>query len=75
MTTFAPNPGNETLPLGPFLGYIADQPILNTGFFAQFTSGRFLGDEFKLVLGLRADRFAFNYYPTGEPGTATAAKS
>ena len=61
MTTFAANPGNSTLPLGPWLAWIKDRPIVNTGFFAQFDSGKLFGRGFKAVLGLRADRTSFEY--------------
>jgi len=56
---FTPTPGN--VENGPWLGYIKDKPILSTGFYAQFSSGRLLGPMFKGVLGIRSDHSSFDY--------------
>ena len=61
MGTFAANPGNAQLPLQPWLAWIMDRPILNTGLYAQFDSGKLFGKLFKAVLGLRSDRTSFDY--------------
>lgn len=75
MVTFSPNPGNAMLPLGPWLAYVKDQPILNTGLYAQFTSGSLLGDKTRLVLGLRSDRYRFDYHRLNVPGTPEGSRS
>lgn len=75
MTGFSPNPGDQTLPLGPWLEYIKDEPILNTGIYAQFSSGKLMGDTFKAVLGIRSDRTSFDYVQLSAPGRPTASKS
>jgi iron complex outermembrane receptor protein len=62
MATFAPTPSNAMLPLGPWLGFIQHDPILNTGFYAQFSSGKLLGSRFKGVLGIRSDHESFDYH-------------
>jgi iron complex outermembrane receptor protein len=74
MATFSPNPGNAILPLGPWLEYVMDNPILNTGYFGQFSSGRLFGDDLKVLLGLRSDHYAFDYLQAGTPGKPTASK-
>ena len=61
LVSFAPNPGNAQEPAGPWLAWIQNRPIVTTGFYAQFDSGRLLGPFIKTVLGLRADRMAFDY--------------
>ncbi len=58
---FTPTVGGAIIPNGPWLGYIKDKPILSTGFYAQFSSGRLLGPLFKVVLGLRSDHASFDY--------------
>lgn len=75
MATFSPNPGDQILPLGPWLEYIKDHPITNTGFYAQFSSGRLMGAHFKAVLGIRQDRTAFDYAQLSVGGHPTASKS
>jgi len=75
MVGFSPNPGDQTQALGPWLEYLKDQPILNTGFYAQFSSGKLLGSTFKAVVGLRTDRTAFDYTKIGAPNRPTASKS
>lgn len=78
MTTFAPNPGNADLPLGPWLAYLKDRPVLNTGFYAQYDSGKALGETFKAVLGLRADHMGFDSNALdagGNPDGTTVARS
>jgi len=57
---FTPTPGDVAN--GPWLGYIKDKPILSTGFYAQFSSGRLLGPLFKGVLGIRSDHASFDYH-------------
>jgi len=66
LVTFLEHPGNATQPQGPWLEWLKDHPMLNTGFYAQFTSGALLGEQLKAVLGVRADRTAFDFT---RPGT------
>jgi outer membrane receptor protein involved in Fe transport len=78
LVTFAPNPGNQDLPAGPWLAYLKDRPVVNTGFYAQYDSGKVLGERFKAVLGLRADRMGFDANhlgPDGYPDGTTHSRS
>lgn len=75
MATFSPNPGNAMRPLGPWLGYLEDKPVLNTGAYAQFTSGGLLGPKTRLVLGIRSDRFSFDHRRLGTPGAPDGSRS
>lgn len=72
--TYAEAPG-QVVPAGPWLEFIKDKAILNTGFYAQFSSGKLLGDTFKVVLGVRSDRTAFDFIRIYDPGKPTASKS
>ena len=73
--TGQPFPGNATLPLGPWLEYLKDKPLVNTGMFGQFTSGKLLGDQLKLVLGGRYDKTSLDYTRITEPGQPAGSKS
>jgi iron complex outermembrane receptor protein len=78
LDTFAPNPGNAFLPQGPWLAWIQNRPVVSTGFYAQYDSGKALGEGIKTVLGLRSDRMAFNYNnldANQQPTGAQTAKS
>jgi len=57
---FTPTDGN--VENGPWLGYIKGKPIVSTGFYAQFSSGKLLGPMFKGVLGVRMDRASLDYH-------------
>lgn len=66
---FAPFPGDINQPLGPWLDYIIDEPVLNTAFYAQFTSGQWL-DKLEATIGVRWDKLAVDYkevYTTDQP--------
>jgi len=62
MATFSLNADNTSLPLGPWLAVIKDNPIITAGFYAQFSSGALLGSLIKGVLGIRSDRSTFDYH-------------
>ncbi len=66
MAGFTPNPGNAFLPLGAWLAPVLNHPIVDTGFYAQFTSGKLLGDHLNAVVGLRSDRSSLDYDLGGE---------
>jgi iron complex outermembrane receptor protein len=65
MATFTPLPGNVSGPLGPWLAPILNHPMLDTGFYAQFTSGKLLGEHLNAVVGLRSDRSSVDYDAQG----------
>ena len=65
----------EIVPAGPWLEFIKDKPMLNTGFYAQFSSGKLFGDLFKLVLGVRNDRTSFDFTRIYDAGKPTDSKS
>ncbi len=67
--TFAPYPGDINTPLGPWLDYIADEPVLNTAFYAQLTTGDWLKDV-ETTVGVRWDKLSVDYkevYTAGQP--------
>lgn len=63
------------VPAGPWLEFIQDKPMTSTGWYAQFSSGKLLGAGLTLVLGVRADRTAFDYTRVYEPGKPGGSKS
>lgn len=66
---FAPFPGDINQPLGPWLDYIADEPVLNTAFYAQLTTGDWI-EKVEATLGVRWDKLAVDYkevYTDGQP--------
>ncbi len=68
--TYAPFPGDADQPLGPWLDYIANEPIINSAIYSQWTSGNLISDNFELTLGVRYDNLSVNYkevYTAGQP--------
>jgi hypothetical protein len=56
-------------PLGPWLDYIADEPVLSTAFYAQLTTGDWLEDV-ETTVGVRWDKLSVDYkevYTAGQP--------
>ncbi|MBO1320278.1 TonB-dependent receptor plug domain-containing protein [Acanthopleuribacter pedis] len=72
---FAPFPGDVNTALGPWLEYIIDEPLINTGFYAQFSSGDMINETFEVTAGLRWDESSVDFYQLGEPGRPQAEKS
>lgn len=72
--TFAPFPGDQNQPLGPWLDYILDEPVINTAFYAQFTSGDWL-ENVEATLGVRWDKLAVDYKEVYTPGQPEREKS
>lgn len=64
-----------SVPAGPWLEFIKDKPVMNTGYYAQFSSGNLLGKHFKAVLGIRADKTSFDYVKIYDAGKPTSSKS
>lgn len=64
---FPPFPGDRNTALGPWLDFIIDQPILNTGLYAQYSSND-LFQKLKITAGLRWDRQEVDYERIYEPG-------
>jgi outer membrane receptor protein involved in Fe transport len=75
LTTFAPNPGNETTAAGPFLERILDHPVHNIGGFLQLTSGKLLGRRATITAGARYDRNFFKYVDITMPDRPTVDKA
>lgn len=73
LNNYVPATGN--VKAGPWLQYILDKPVLNMGYFAQYSSGKLFGDMFKLVLGARFDKMSFDYYPNLTDPSTTSSKS
>lgn len=72
---FAPFPGDVNTSLGPWLEYIIDEPLINTGFYAQFSSGEMIHENVEVTAGLRWDESSVDYFQLGEPGRPQAEKS
>lgn len=58
--TFAPYPGDVNQPLGPWLDYIADEPVINTAFYAQLTTGDWM-EKVEATFGVRWDKLSVDY--------------
>lgn len=72
---FAPFPGDINTALGPWLAYIRDEPLINTGFYGQFSSGDMISDKVEVTAGVRWDESSVDYFRLGEPGEPQAEKS
>jgi outer membrane receptor protein involved in Fe transport len=67
--TLAPFEGDVNQPLGPWLDFIADEPIINTAFYAQLTTGDWM-DSVEATFGIRWDKLAVDYkevFTEGQP--------
>lgn len=58
--TFAPFEGDINQPLGPWLDYIVDEPVINTAFYAQLTTGEWM-NSLEATLGVRWDKLSVDY--------------
>lgn len=58
---FEPFPNDANTPLLSWLDYIKDQPVLNTAFYTQLTTGSWLSDDFELTVGVRSDKLSVDY--------------
>ena len=58
---FEPFPGDLNMPLGPWLDFILDEPVLNTALFIQFNDAEFNSPDLALTLGLRWDKLSLDY--------------
>ncbi|TQV85403.1 TonB-dependent receptor [Aliikangiella coralliicola] len=56
-----PFPGNMNNPLGPWLHFIIDEPVINTAVYGQYTNNAFISDQLSLTLGVRWDRLSVHY--------------
>ena len=63
----SPFPGDINQPLGPWLDYVKDEPILNTAFYAQLTTGDWMKD-IEATFGVRWDKLAVDYKEVYTPG-------
>lgn len=72
--TGGPFPGDINTDLGPWLDYILDEKLYNTGLFAQYTSGDIF-DKLKVTLGLRFDKLSFDYRKVYDEGMPKASKT
>ena len=70
-----PFPGGRTEPLGPWLDYILDQPLLNVGVLGQVATGGLLGERLKVTGGLRYDRLSFDFARIKDAGRPTRSMS
>ncbi|MCO7226855.1 TonB-dependent receptor [Pleionea sp. CnH1-48] len=68
--TFAPFPGDINQPLGPWLDYIAQEPVINTALYGQLTTGNWISEDFEMTFGIRWDKLSVDYkevYTAGQP--------
>ncbi len=72
---YTPVEGNRFKPLNAWLQWIEDEPVTNIGGFAQWSSGRMLGEELTATVGGRYDRQSFDFNALDVEGTPTEHKS
>lgn len=72
---FEPFPGDVNTPLGPWLDFILDHPLINTGLYSQFSSGNMISEKFRVTAGVRWDELRFDYDRIYEEGRPEASKS
>lgn len=74
--TFAPfYVDNRPADLGPFLDYIKGHSDNNIGIYAQFVSGKFIGDKLTATLGIRYDTKFFTYTDLAQASRPESSKS
>ena len=54
-------PDGQMRQMGPWLEWIKGNPLVNIAFYAQFFSGKMLGNNFFLTFGIRYDNQFFKY--------------
>jgi outer membrane receptor protein involved in Fe transport len=59
MLSFEPEVAD--LPQGAWLDYIKNEPVINTAFYAQLTTGNWLNENFQVTLGVRFDNLSVDY--------------
>jgi outer membrane receptor protein involved in Fe transport len=58
--TFNPTPNNEFVNVGDYFAWLGDNPFINTGIFAQYTSPKF-AEVVQVTFGLRYDNSSFKF--------------
>ena len=56
-----PFPGDVNMPLGPWLDFILDEPVLNTALYVQYNDAKFTSSDLALTVGLRWDKLSLDY--------------
>ncbi|MFT5636778.1 MAG: outer membrane receptor protein involved in Fe transport [Cognaticolwellia sp.] len=59
MLSFAPE--GAVLPQGAWLDYIKDEPVINSAFYAQLTTGNWIHEDFQVTVGVRSDNISVDY--------------
>jgi iron complex outermembrane receptor protein len=73
-TTFQPWNPPGVRDLGPWMEWIRNHPVNNTGAYVQYISGRVLNRKLAVTLGLRFDVETFTYDDIADPARATGQK-
>ncbi len=66
VTTFEPYSDGTMRQLGPWLGWIGDNKVMNYAAFMQITSGSLFSEHLSAVAGVRYDYQAFDFYTLDE---------
>lgn len=66
---------NSTQHLRPWLEWTKDHPVLKSGLYAQFSSGKLLNDHFSTTLGVRYDKQSSEFTGIDTPGRPTESLS
>jgi iron complex outermembrane receptor protein len=62
---------NSTQRLRPWLEFTANHPVLKTGLYAQYSSGKLFNDHFSATLGVRYDKQQSDFTGIDLPGRPT----
>jgi outer membrane receptor protein involved in Fe transport len=71
---FSQTPNNELIDVGSYFAWLGNNPFINTGIFAQLSTG-FFDNNLKATVGLRYDYSTFNFNALDEGGTEEESKS
>jgi outer membrane receptor protein involved in Fe transport len=70
---FSPTPNNQMINVGDYFATLGNNPFMNSGLFAQYTSQK-IADLVLVTAGARYDYASFKYYPS-LASVATQSKS
>jgi outer membrane receptor protein involved in Fe transport len=72
---FTPFPDNQMLPIGNYLDYMTNKPLVNIGAFVQLISPKLLREKLTITAGLRFDNQFVNYTDITQTSRPTESKT
>ena len=72
---YTATPDGSTVPVGPWLEFTKDHPVLKTGLYAQYSSGKILNEHFSATLGVRYDKQSSDFTDIYDPARPSEALS